>query len=83
MPNKPINLIKKLYIFRVRGGIEGAAHTIMLLLANAIFTYNRAEQDTLIFKTLKSDLKINNDTKIINNFLFFYIENFFTYFFLK
>jgi len=23
MSNKPINLIKKLYIFRVRGGIEG------------------------------------------------------------
>ena len=57
MPNKPINLIKKLYIFRVRGGIEGAAHTIMLLLANAIFTYNRAGQYILVVKTLKSNLE--------------------------
>ena len=57
MSNKPLNLIKKLYIFRVREGIEGAVQTIMLLLANAMFTYNGAGEDTLIDKTLKSDLK--------------------------
>jgi hypothetical protein len=28
-----------------------------VLLANAMFAYNRAGQDTLIDKTLKSDLK--------------------------
>ena len=56
MSNKPVNLIKKLYILEFEGVLKvDPNHHV--LLANAMFTYNREEQDILIVKTLKSDLE--------------------------
>ena len=56
MSNKPVNLIKQVIYIEFEGVLKvDPNHHV--LLANAMFTYNREEQDTLIVKTLKSDLE--------------------------